>query len=87
MHNDLPQGALPISARPSTKVFLFSSRGETSPCPPVNDCDILEFLVWGLKSLVSMAQKFMSGGPESWIAVTSFLIDMVRDISLHTTVK
>ena len=53
----------------------------------MNDCDILEFLVWGLKSLVSMAQKFMSGGPESWIAVTSFLIDMVRDISLHTTVK
>jgi len=51
----------------------------------VNDCDILEFLEWGLKSLVIMAQKLMSGGPESWIAMTSLLIDMAGDIPFHTT--
>ena len=39
----------------------------------------------GIEVLVSMAQKFMSGGLESWIAVTSLLIDMARDIPFHTT--
>ena len=51
----------------------------------MNDCDILEFLEWGLKSLVIMAQKLMSGGPESWIAMTSLLIDMAGNIPVLTS--